>query len=88
MEHQWLINAPIYVRKLHKCPVCGQQLQVDKREKIRQAGSAAAKEFKGHIISSRSPDGKVKVHWKEFWCDTCQRHFTIEEVKRHEGIPV
>lgn len=83
MEHHWFIKAPLYVRKPHKCPICSQQLQVDKREKIMQAG-----QFMGYIISSRSPDGKVKVHWKEFWCDTCQRHFTVEEIKRHEGIPL
>lgn len=88
MEHQWIINAPFYLRKPHKCPECGGQLLVDKREKIIQAGGAEAKRFNPHTISSRSIDGKVKVHWKEFYCEKCQRHFPIEEIKRHEGIPI
>lgn len=83
MDHHWIIKAPFYLRKPHDCPECGCTLRVDRREKIIQDGK-----FQGQTISSRSPDGKVKVHWKEFWCDTCQRHFTIAEIKRHEGIPL
>lgn len=61
MKHQWIIEAPFYIRKPHKCPRCAGLLRVDRREQNR-------------------------VHWKEFFCTSCERYYTIREIKRHEGL--
>lgn len=88
MKYHWIIKAPFYIRKPHACPQCAAQLQVDRREKEVRVGSAEAERFDLHITGGPHLNGWVKVRWKEFFCPKCDRYFTIDEVKRHEGIPV
>ena len=81
---QWILKAPLYIRKPHKCPDWKETVSVTKREKVVRAGSEEANQMG---VSELCGIGNVKVVWKVFECPSCGKMTTIEEMKRHEGIP-
>jgi hypothetical protein len=79
---QWILKAPLYIRKPHKCPDCKKPVSVAKREKVVRAGSEEAKQMGVTRLC-----GNVKVVWKVFEGPSCGKMTTIDEMKHHEGIP-
>ena len=94
---QYINQDVIYLSRQHYCPHCQSELKKVEVSKILDRRSEEAKNmpkmFSKTVISSRGIRfrnynfaGNVKYVWKEFECDTCNCHFTIEEMKKIEGI--
>lgn len=80
---QRIWKAPLYIRKKHRCPVCAAPVNAAKRDKIVRAGSEEAKR-----LNVTGMSGNVKVIWDVFECPDCGAVTSIEDMKRHEGIPL
>ena len=84
----WVIRSPVYLyKKKHLCPECGQTLNVVKQSEIMSYEKAEAKGINLQTTGVKSAGGKTKVIWSEFQCPQCKRSFSVDEVKRTEGIP-
>ena len=94
---QYINLDATYMAKKHYCPDCKCELKKIKVSKIVNSGSEEAKDmpkmFSKIRIGSRGVQfrsyyfvGDIKYVWKEFECDCCHRHFTVEEMKEIEGI--
>lgn len=80
----------IYVTfKKHYCPYCETKLKTEIVKKVLNHKSPGVKQSdfwigpagRKHFIT-----GDVEFSWKEFKCPNCSAHFTIEEMKKIEGI--
>lgn len=87
---QYIIKAPLYIRKKHYCPDCGVQVAVVKTSQIVYAGSQEAKQMglTFHMVGGVYQSGKVNVMWKEFECPQCKQRISVEQMKKIEGIPI
>ena len=94
---QYINKDSAYIAKKHYCPVCNSELKKVNVSKVINSGSEEAKDmpkmFSSTVIGSRGVKfrsykavGDVKFVWKEFDCESCNRHFTVEEMKEIEGI--
>ena len=87
-----------YLSKKHSCPVCGTQMNVVKRSKVINSGSDEAQNIppivpktvigtKGVKFRTYNAVGNIKWIWKEFECPSCNRCFTVDEMKEIESAP-
>ena len=75
----------------HFCPNCNGKLKTIKMSKIVNFKSPEAEKFDFRFGSGDHVmvvNGDVKFIWKEFECPNCRKHFTVEELKKIEGIEV
>ena len=67
------------------CPLCGEKLQKIKISKIVHSQSEEAKDYD---FSSPGGDGymigNVKFIWTEFYCDKCDKNFSINSIYQTE----
>ena len=93
----YLNKDATYMSKKHFCPNCKAQLSSVKVSKVLNDDSEEAqnmpKMFSKTLIGSRGISfrsykyvGDTKYVWKEFECPNCQSHFTVEEMKKAEGV--
>jgi hypothetical protein len=92
------VNQDIgYMSKKHYCPDCKCELKKVNVSKIINSGSEEAKNMpkmfsktrigiRGIQFRSYRYVGDIEYIWKEFDCENCKRHFTVEEMKEIEGI--
>ena len=87
-----------YLSKKHSCPVCGTQMKVVKRSKVINSCSDEAQNIPPivpkTVIGSRGVKfrtynavGNIKWIWKELECPSCNRYFTVDEMKEIESAP-
>ncbi len=87
----------VYLSKKHFCPSCNSELKKVKVSKIVNSASEEAKNMpkmfsrthigsRGIKLRSYKFIGDVKYIFTEFECETCKRHFTVEEMKKIEGV--
>jgi len=76
-----------YFRKDHYCPDCGTKLQKVAVSKVVNSSSPEAKDFDFSNVDTYMV-GNVKFTWDEFECPSCQKHLTVSEMKKIEGIPL
>ncbi len=69
----------------HKCPHCANILKTVKVSKVVNSNSPEAKDF-DFDFSDITIKGDVKFIWKEFECPDCRAHFTVDELKKIEGV--
>lgn len=87
---QYIVKAPIYIRKKHYCPDCNVLVTVVKTSRIVHAGSeeAARMGLDFSMIGGVYQNGKVNVMWKEFECPQCKQRISVERMKEIEGYPI
>lgn len=84
---QWILQSPIYVHcKKHFCPFC--QCKLDVR-RIRRLINSKSNEAKDYDFSFSGGDvgfmfGDVEFSLEVFYCPTCEKEFSIKEMKRIE----
>ncbi|MBE6797195.1 MAG: hypothetical protein E7531_02510 [Ruminococcaceae bacterium] len=84
MGRKYFCNDVIYtIFKKHYCPVCETQLSRIKVSKIVNSKSPEAKNYDfsggdGFMV------GDVEFVWDEFYCETCDKTISIDEMKRIE----
>lgn len=77
-------NAIFYtVFKKHYCPVCGTKLTRIKTSKIVNSKSPEAKNY-DFTLGDSFMVGDVEFIWKEFYCPTCKKRISIDEMRRIE----
>lgn len=76
-----------YFRKAHSCPNCGNPLNAVSVSKVVNSRSPEAKDYDFHA-AGMTLVGDVRFTWDEFECPSCKRHFSVEEIKKSEGIAV
>lgn len=87
----------VYLSKKHYCPECGAELKTVKVSKEIDPDSNEAKEmpkmFSKTIVGSRGVKfrrynyaGDTTYVWKEFECEKCSRHLTVDEMKEIEEV--
>ena len=75
---------PFYLRiKKHFCPICNEQLSPIKVSKLVNSASKEAKEYDfsssdGYML------GNIKFIWSEFRCKSCNKDYTVSEIKEME----
>lgn len=75
--------------KKHSCPNCCSRLKTVKVSKIVNFYSPEAKEYDFLFGSGRHAviiNDDVEFVWKEFECPNCKKHFTVDELKKVEGV--
>ena len=81
---QRICKNPLYVNlKKHYCPDCKAKLEKQKVSKIVNSRSEEAKNFKFEFGESFMI-GDVKFIWTEFYCPTCEKRISIDEMRRIE----
>ena len=81
---QWINRDPCYMSmKKHYCPNCNTLLRKIKVTKILHSSSPEAMDFNCQTIETYMA-GNVKFIWVEFKCPSCEKQFTINEMKRIE----
>lgn len=94
---RYINNDIAYVSKKHFCPDCKCELRKVEVSKVVNSDSDEAKNMpkmfsktrigsRGIKFRSYNYIGDIKYVWKEFECDICHRHFTVEEMKKIEGM--
>lgn len=71
----------------HRCPYCANLLKTVKISKVVNSNSPEAKDFDFNFFDM-TVTGDVKFTWKEFECPECRAHFTVDELKKIEGVYV
>ncbi|MBE6779614.1 MAG: hypothetical protein E7545_01410 [Ruminococcaceae bacterium] len=69
----------------HKCPHCANALKTVKVSRVVNSNSHEAKDFDFGLWDI-TVKGDVKFTWKEFECPECRAHFTVDELKKIEGV--
>ena len=87
---QYIVKAPIYIRKKHYCPDCNVLVTVVKTSRIVHTGSeeAARMGLDFSMVGGVYQNGKVNVMWKEFECPQCKQRIPVERMKEIEGYPI
>jgi len=70
----------VYCKK-HYCPYCKQKLLRKKVSEIIHSESEEAKNY-DFEIADITVKGYAKFTHIEFFCDSCQKQYTIDEIKR------
>ena len=86
--YQRIRNDIRYFRKVHFCPDCGSQLNKAEVSRVVNAGSPEARDFDFTMSPGIAMVGDVQFTWDEFECPECHRHFSVNEIKKSEGIHV
>ena len=76
-------NDVFYLMKKHHCPECGAKLEKVKISRIVNSKSPEAEKFDFQIGDGWA-SGDVKFTWKELRCPKCDKHYTIDEMKKAE----
>lgn len=77
----------IYITfKKHPCPNCKTKLKTVKVSKVINYHSPEAKDYSFAIGNGIVVKGNVKFIWKEFECPNCKSHYTVNELKKIEGV--
>ena len=80
----------VYVSfKKHLCPNCSNKLKKVKVSKTVNFHSAEADNYDFRFGSGKHIlviNDDVEFVWKEFDCPNCKTHFTVDELKKIEGI--
>ena len=75
--------------KKHFCPNCSTKLKTVKVSKTVNFFSPEAKDFDFSFSSlghNLVVNDDIEFSWKEFDCPSCKTHFTVNELKKIEGI--
>ena len=72
--------------KKHFCPECSARLKTVKVSKIVNSNSPEAADFDFSSSNQMVFKGDVKFVWKEFECPECKRHYTVNDIRRSEGL--
>ena len=81
---KYVNNAIFYtIFKTHYCPVCGTKLARVKTSKIVNSRSPEAKNY-DFTLGDSFMVGDVEFIWKEFYCPTCKKRISIDEMRRIE----
>ena len=75
-----------YLRKNHFCPTCEGKVDVVSVSRVIDPKSEEAKDFDFSVGHGTNMLGSVEFHWKEFECRECQKHYTVRQMKKIEGI--
>ena len=75
-----------YMRKNHFCPVCKGKVDVVTVSRVVDADSKEAEQFDFSLSRKTDLVGQVEFHYKEFECRECEKHYTLAEMKKIEGI--
>ena len=75
----------LYLRKPHFCPDCKTKLKTVKVSKVVNWKSPEAKDYDFSSVDTYLV-GNIKFVWKEFECPSCNRHITVKEMKKLEGV--
>lgn len=81
---KYVNNAIFYtIFKKHYCPVCGTKLARVKTSKIVNSRSPEAKKY-DFTLGDSFMVVDVEFIWKEFYCPTCKKRISIDEMRRIE----
>ena len=81
---KYVNNAIFYtIFKKNYCPVCGTKLARVKTSKIVNSRSPEAKNY-DFTLGDSFMVGDVEFIWKEFYCPTCKKRISIDEMRRIE----
>ena len=69
--------------KKHYCPACRTKLTLIKTSKIVNSKSPEAKNY-DFTLGDSFMVGDVEFIWKEFYCPTCKKRISIDEMRRIE----
>ena len=83
-NHQWLWKTYLRMNNPHYCPHCSCQLKKVKRSEVLAPGSELRQELDRTYSVTQDTIGKVKYHWAEFICRSCQRRYSIDAVRKME----
>ncbi len=99
MSHvvRYFCKDPIYMSKKHDCPDCQRELKKVKVSRVvsrdSNEGAEIPRLFSRTMIRSKGIRfrgffcaGDITYVWKEFECEVCGRHITVEEMKAIEGV--
>ena len=75
-----------YLRKNHFCPTCEGKVDVVSVSRVIDPKLEEAKDFDFTLGNGTNMVGPVEFHWKEFECRECQKHYTVRQMKKIEGI--
>lgn len=82
---KYVNNAVFYTLfKKHYCPECGTKLLRVKKSKIVNSNSPEAKDF-DFTCGDSFMVGDVEFIWNEFKCPTCNKHISVDEMRRIEN---
>lgn len=83
---QRIYKNPFFVNlKKHYCPNCGKLLNKVRVSRVVNSTSPEAVNFDFHTLDNYMI-GDVKFIWTEFQCATCEKNYTIDEMKRIEKL--
>ena len=81
-------NDIFYFRKVHFCPECKTKLEKVPVSKVINSRSPEAKDFDFSMPGGNFAVGDIQFTWDEFECPNCKKHFTVNEMKEIEGVPL
>ncbi len=85
MNKKWQLDSPIFVHaKKHDCPACGQQLTVKRVNRVINSKSEEAKDFDFAFSGDGFLSGDVEFSFEVFFCDACDKEYSIKEMKAIE----
>ena len=76
----------MYLRKNHFCPTCEGKVDIVDVSRIVDSNSAEAENFDFSLSRKTQMVGEIEFHWKEFECKECAKRYTIDEMKKIEGV--
>ena len=82
--HSFKCEDPFFVYlKKHYCPQCGRRLVIKKVSEVICSDSQAAK-GRDFEIADITVRGNVKFTHIEFFCENCQKQYTVKETKAND----
>lgn len=82
--HSFTCEDPFFVYlKKHYCPLCGQKLIRKKVSQVIASDSQAAPNY-DFEVADISVKGNMKFSHIVFFCDTCQKQYTVKETKEND----
>ncbi|MDR1689802.1 MAG: hypothetical protein LBS21_14535 [Clostridiales bacterium] len=84
MAVKYIFSNPFFVKfKKHYCPECGNILRVKRESQIVNSRSEEAKNF-DFYNGENFLIGGVKFIWNVFYCDVCNKTFSIKDIRQYE----